>query len=133
MSDRLVLDASAALRIVMGLEDSDALLEHVESASVVSAPDLYACEVANALWKYVIAGEMEAREAVGRFDSALHLIDDLVPGAELGAEALMAAAGSKHPVYDMMYVVLARRHGSTLVTRDRRLRQAAERLQVPSV
>lgn len=77
MSERLVLDASAALRIVLGLENADTLLEHVESASVVSAPDLHACEVANALWKYVIAGEIEAREAVGRFDSALHLIDDL--------------------------------------------------------
>jgi len=133
MSARIVLDASAALRIVLGLDDADVLLDVVERAAVVSAPDLYASEVANALWKYVVAGELDAQEAVSRYDSALRLIDDLVAGAELGAEALIAAAGSRHPVYDLMYVVLARRHGSTILTRDRKLRRAAEQLQVASI
>ena len=133
MSARIVLDASAALRIVLGLDEAEVLLDLVEHAAVVSAPDLYASEVANALWKYVVAGELDAQEAVSRYDSALRLIDDFVTAAELGAESLIAASGSRHPVYAMMYVVLARRHGSTILTRDRKLRRAADRLQVAAI
>jgi len=48
---RLVLDASAAVRMVMHAKGADGLLESVSAATVVTAPSLYTSEVANALWK----------------------------------------------------------------------------------
>lgn len=130
MSCRLVLDASAALRIVLGEADAAALLELVGAAAVVTTPDLFCSEVANALWKYVRAGEIRIDDATDRYDQALKLVDEIVPSAELGTEALAAAARFEHPVYDMMYAVLARRHAAALLTRDRKLRRAAQELRV---
>jgi len=46
---RLVLDASAAVRLVMRAEAVDELLELISAATLVAAPGLYAGEVANAL------------------------------------------------------------------------------------
>jgi predicted nucleic acid-binding protein len=76
---RLVLDASVAVRLVMRAEAADRLLEPVSAATVVAAPSLYASEVANALWKYVKAGSLEAETALERYEEAIALIDDFTP------------------------------------------------------
>ncbi len=47
------------------------------------------------------------------------LVDSLVPERTLAPEALVAAAQGRHSVYDMMYAVLARRLGATVITTDR--------------
>ena len=76
---RIVLDASAAVRLVMRDEAAERLLEPIASASVVLAPSLYASEVANALWKYVQAGNLGLDTALERYEEAIHLIDDFTP------------------------------------------------------
>ena len=108
---RLVLDASAAVRMVMRAEDADGLLESVATATVVAAPSLYASEVANALWKYVKAGNLDAETALERLEESINLIDAFTPDWELTTEALTEAVRFKHPVYDLLYAVLARRTG----------------------
>lgn len=130
MSVRLVLDASAALRVVMGLDDDARLAGCLESAAVVIAPGLYVSEVANALRRYVQSGDLDLAAAVDRLQEALELLDDLVPDRELGVESLAEAARSGHSAYDMMYAVLARRTASLLLSRDARLLQLLPRLGV---
>ena len=93
---------------------------------VVLAPDLFAAEAANALWKYVKAGDLSQERAVELLRRALDLVDILVPSSELAVEALATAAQAGHPVYDFLYAVLARRNGAPLLTMDRPL---ATRLQ----
>ena len=119
---RLVLDASAAVRMVMRAEDADGLLESVASATVVAAPSLYASEVTNALWKYVKAGNLDAETALERLEESINLIDAFTPDWELTTEALTEAVRFKHPVYDLLYAVLARRTGCAVLTMDERLR-----------
>ena len=41
-------------------------------------------------------------------------------------EALHAAARNNHPVYDMLYLVVARRNAATLFTFDKKLRAVCE-------
>jgi predicted nucleic acid-binding protein len=118
---RIVLDASAALRLVLGLAEAKELALQLERTSVVMVPGLYCSEVANGLWKYVNAGHFDIDEALARFDEALALADSLVPDRTLTVEALAEAAARQHPVYDLLYVVLARRHGARLLTLDARL------------
>lgn len=48
---RIVLDASAALRLVLGLPEASELATQLEHTSVVIVPGLYCSEVANGLWK----------------------------------------------------------------------------------
>jgi predicted nucleic acid-binding protein len=58
---RLVLDASAAVRIVMRMSAGQALLDTLDDATLVLAPALFRTELANALWKYVGAGHLQRK------------------------------------------------------------------------
>jgi predicted nucleic acid-binding protein len=130
---RLVLDASAAVRMVMRAEGADGLLESVATATVVAAPSLYASEVANALWKYVKAGSLDAETALERHEESINLIDAFTPDWELTTEALTEAVRFKHPVYDLLYAVLARRTGCAVLTMDERLRTLLGQMGVGTV
>ena len=50
------------------------------------------------------------------------------PDRQLQAEALALACHLDHPVYDCLYLALARREAATLVSADRRLNALAERV-----
>jgi predicted nucleic acid-binding protein len=118
---RLVLDASAAVRLVMRAERAEQLAAPIAVAAVVTAPSLYASEVANALWKYVQAGTLGIETALDRYAEAINLIDDFAPDTDLTTEALAEAVRYRHPVYDLLYAILARRTGCGVLTLDRRL------------
>jgi predicted nucleic acid-binding protein len=130
VTSRVVLDASAALHLVMDGESSDAIAERLNEAQLVIAPDLFAGEVANGLWKYVEHGDITADEATDRLAVALALAGPLVPGTVVAHEALVAAATYHHPIYNMMYAVLARRQGASVITRDARLARALRAMEV---
>ncbi len=130
---RLVLDASAAVRLVMRAEAADKLLEIVSAAAVVVAPSLYACEVANALWKYVQAGSLELQTGLEHYEEAISLIDDFTPDSELTTEALAEATRYQHPVYDLLYAVLARRKGCAILTMDQRLTVLLGRMGINTI
>lgn len=48
---RVVLDASAAVRLIMRMDDALWLADRLDEASLVPVPGLFRAEVANALWK----------------------------------------------------------------------------------
>ena len=127
---RIVLDASAALHLVLGLQHASDLAGRLERTSVVMVPELYCSEVASGLWKYINAGEITLDEALARYDEALALADSFVPDRTLGVEALAEAATKRHPVYDLLYVVLARRHGAIVLTLDARLSKIAAEMGI---
>ena len=131
MSSRVVLDASASLRVVMGMDEGGRLTAVLKAAAVVIAPNLYASEVANGLRGYTAAGALDRPDAVDRYEEALDLVDDLVADRELGVEALGESIRCGHPAYDLVYAVLARRTGSALLTMDRRLAGLLPQLGVP--
>ncbi len=121
MRPRIVLDASAAIHLVLAGPHAPAFADHLENAALVLAPDLFTAEAANALWKYVRAGELTLERAIELLGRALALVDVLTPAPELAVEALATASRSGHPVYDFLYAVLARRQGAPLLTMDRTL------------
>jgi len=129
----VVLDASAALQVVLRLEDSRPLVDLLRSASTVVAPRLFAVETANALWKYVRAGHLTEGEAVEALRAALSLVTHPVDDADMAVEALSTAVRYHHPVYDAMYATLARRLGGAVATRDRRLRDLLTALRIDAI
>ena len=56
------------------------------------------------------------------------LVDVIEPDRHLLAEALALACHLDHPVYDCLYLALARREAAVLVTADQRLQQLAARV-----
>lgn len=128
----LVLDASAAIPAALSREPSDVLVL-IDVYSHVMAPDLFVAEVCSGLWKHVIAGQITSDVAVLRLNRALSFVDQRVPVVDLAEEALREAAARRHSVYDMFYIVLARREQATLLTLDNRMRMLAQAMNVPTV
>jgi predicted nucleic acid-binding protein len=116
---RVVLDASGAVHLVLNGPHAAYLAAKLEEAAIVTTPDLFCCEVANTLRKYVQVGELALDQAVTRLEECMELADDLILDRALAPEALVSAARHQHSVYDMMYAVLARRSGATVITMDR--------------
>jgi predicted nucleic acid-binding protein len=127
VSTVLVLDASAAVRAVMDAAAQPALMDELANAAVILAPALLRIEAANALWKYQRAGVIDAPTAHERHAEICALVHRFVDEQPLFPEALQLAADLDHPVYDAVYVVVARRHAGTVVTFDKRLQTLCDR------
>jgi predicted nucleic acid-binding protein len=121
----LVLDVSAAVEILLRKEKSDRFDAAYRQSAWVIAPDLYVAELSNTLWKYHKAGVLSREECVQYGDDGLALVDDFFEAKDLWKEALSEGIQNSHPVYDLFYLTLARRHAATLLTNDRRLADLA--------
>ena len=118
---RWVLDASAALHVAMRLPTAEAIIDKLEQASLVLVPQLYFSETANALWKYVSHKQLSAEQAIERYQDICALPDQAISDQTLALEALSLATTYNHPVYDMIYAVLARRNACGVLSKDSRL------------
>lgn len=121
----LVVDASVALKWVL-VEPDSALAEAVLFSPLV-APDWWRVEVANGLWKACDRGEIdldEARAGLARFATVAVETED---AAGLLDEAMVLAARLHHAIYDCLYLALAIRRDTRMVTADERFAKAALR------
>ncbi len=123
-----VLDASAAVRLILGDPAAAAVAEQIQEAALVMAPELMLSEVANTLWKLHRARKLADLDPQQLLADASDLVDRVEPDRHLQAEALALACHHNHPVYDCLYLALARREAATLISMDRRLQQLAERV-----
>ena len=124
---RVVLDASAAIRIALNRSPLPHQREAIAEAASVLAPELIVPEVTNAMWKYHQFEKLEIETCRQVLELALNLVDTLVSGKDLYREAFLLARTSRLPAYDMFYLALARRDDATLLTVDRVLRKEAAR------
>ena len=118
---RWVLDASAALHVVMRLPTAEPIIDKLEQANLVLVPQLYFSETANFLWKYVSHKQLSAEQAIERYKDVCALPDQAISDQTLALEALSLASANNHPVYDMIYAVLARRNACGVLSKDSRL------------
>ena len=102
--------------------------EALASADLVLAPELMLTEVANALWRLQRAGQLEGAGLQQRLERAVALVDHIEPDRTLQAEALALATHLDHPVYDCLYLVLARQEVAALLRADQRLLKLAARV-----
>ena len=128
MTFACVLDASAAVRLILGDPTASALADQIGDASLVLAPELMLTEVANALWKLARSDQLKGLDPQLLLADARDLVDRVEPDRHLQAEALALACHLNHPVYDCLYLALARREAATLISSDRRLVALAGRV-----
>lgn len=119
----IVLDVNAAVAIVKGIEEGLALRGLILDGETITAPHFFITELGNVAWKYVRAGELSEEGSHYLLERTMGLVNYFVSTEELLIEAIHEAIRNEHPVYDMLYMVLARRNGATLFTLDKRLRQ----------
>ncbi len=111
-----VVDASVALKWVIDEEGSEAA--SLLAGESLSSPSLLLAECANALWAKARRREITADEILERLSLLLSAPVLLVPLAELVEDATRLAATLDHPVYDCLYLALAVREGTRLITAD---------------
>jgi predicted nucleic acid-binding protein len=124
---RLVLDASAAIEVVLGRGKALEFERLLGEADQVLAPDLIVSEVVNTIWKYHQFQNLSLNTCDQAIEFAIGLPDVLVPCKELYREAFLLARSARQPAYDMFYMALARREDAGFLTTDQALRKEAER------
>ena len=117
-----VLDASAAVEIVLWTDDGSRLANQIVGADEVAVPDHFHLECAAALRRMELRGELTADDSQAALDRLLALRVRRVDTAPLLREAW--ATRHNLTVADALYVVTARRLEVALVTGDMRLAHA---------
>lgn len=125
-----ILDASAAVALALNLPESLKFQQNIHNSALVLAPDLFVAEVSNAVWKYVRAGILDTDQGGIVLERAVGLVDTFEPVQMLYKEAFSVSVDHLHPVYDALYLVLARRHAGLLATVDKRLAGLASKLHI---
>jgi predicted nucleic acid-binding protein len=128
MAPSLVLDASAVLRLITHDPIASGWVEQVGQAPLVLAPALMLTEVANALWKLQRSAGLAGMDPQQLLADAADLVDQIEPDRHLQVEALALACHLNHPVYDCLYLALARREAAFLLTADQRLQRLADQV-----
>jgi predicted nucleic acid-binding protein len=108
--------------------------EHAERAGALlladcemHAPDLICAEIANVIWKRHGRGEIDEEEAGQLLSDFLRLPLRIAASGELAEAALQLALRTGRTVYDCLYLALAVKTQSVMVTGDRRLSNALAR------
>ncbi len=117
----IILDASAAIEIVLQRENGKRLLHHIEDAEWIMAPGLFISEVTNVFWKYYKFGDLSMEQCENAIDFSMSLPDEYSDDKSLYREAFSLGCLVGKPVYDMFYLVLARHNNGYLMTLDKTL------------
>ncbi len=115
---RLVVDASVAVKWVVAEENSDIARRLLGEGHELFAPRLMAAEAVNALWSKTRRQQITEAEAREGAESLASAGIEWHGDENLAAGALRIAMELDRPVYDCVYLVLARRMGIQLATAD---------------
>ncbi len=126
----LVLDASAAVEIVLQRANGQRLFRTIEEAEWILAPTLFVAEVTNVFWKYFRFGNLSMEQCEKAVSVALNLPDEYSDDKTLYKEAFALGCQIGKPIYDMFYLILARRNNGLLMTLDKGLAEAAAKHSV---
>ncbi|TDR93263.1 type II toxin-antitoxin system VapC family toxin [Enterovirga rhinocerotis] len=128
----MVVDASVAVKWFLAEDRTNEARALLADEDLI-APGIIRLEVAHVLWKGVRRGAMTP----SALESSMDVMDQLFAGAaatdDLIAPAMQLMRRLGHPVYDCLYIALADRVGTTLVTADERQFSAARRARIQTV
>lgn len=119
MTEAVVVDASVALKWFLTEGDSDRA-EQLMATRDLLAPSLILSEVGNGLWSKRIAGGIDRELARDMMAKLPRLFREIVPIERLMSPAINIAYELEHPIYDCLYLAVARERGLPLVTADQR-------------
>ena len=123
----IVLDTSAAVEMVLQRDHAIAFGENVAQADWIISPTLFISEVTNVFWKYYVFKDMPLKLCEQAIDSAVSLPDEFFNEKDLYKEAFALGCLSQKPIYDMLFLVLARRSNGYLMTMDISLKEVAKK------
>ncbi len=126
----IVLDVSAAVELLFQKEKFEVFDLAYSEGTWVIAPNLYIPEISNVLWKYYASNLLNHEECIQYVQDGIDLVDNFIDTKELWKESLSEGIKNNHSIYDMFYVILARRNDGTILTKDRKLAKLAKELNL---
>ena len=115
-----VFDASVVVKWFVADPLAEAAVGTRQTFRPAVAPDCLLVEIANALRRYVVAGQLE-RDIARQDVSVVVEVVELFDHGPLVDEAFAMACRLNHSMTDCLYAVLARRMNLPLVTADAKL------------
>lgn len=113
----MIIDASVAIKWLVREDDSDHALALLDRSDLI-APDLLACEVANAIWKKRRRGELS--DMPTRLGFIMAVFSQIEPTHRYLARAAAIAVEIDHAAYDCFYLALAEDLAMPVITADQR-------------
>jgi predicted nucleic acid-binding protein len=126
----VVLDASAAIALALGRENSGDVRELLRQSDLVLAPDTYPSEITNVFWKYASFSDLSIEKCEKGIDYCLDLIDDYIATIDLCREVFSESIKTEHSAYDLFYLIIARRHNAAIITGDKKMKGTAAELRI---
>jgi predicted nucleic acid-binding protein len=120
----LVVDASVVLKWFLPEVHSAAARDLLQEAHQFVVPDLLFPEVCNAIWKKVRRGELSRNEAQRLVADIEAIAVESIPTHGLMGDASAIAFASAQTVYDCVYLALAVRLETRVITADERFERA---------
>src|SRR5215203_1551749 len=126
----VVLDASVAAKLYVREPDSDLAQSLLDREFNFLVPDIFFSEVANAIRKqHREHGQLDAASVRLAIDDLLMIGAEPVTSPVLLPRSLEIALSLNHSIYDGLYLALAERVQTVLVTADMRLVRKAKESQ----
>jgi predicted nucleic acid-binding protein len=119
-----VVDASVVLKWFVPEVHSAAARRLLEHDHQYLAPDLVFAETTNAVWKKVLRGELSPADGQALVTDMETIAVETVPCRALAKDAYALATATGRSVYDAMYLALAVRLDTRMLTADERLAKA---------
>jgi predicted nucleic acid-binding protein len=114
----VVVDVSGVIEILLCREKADKFDEAMQGVTQIVTPDLYISELTNTLWKYYTKKMQPKNKCIDYIKDGIDFIDKFIDSKEIWEEAFVEGINNKHSIYDMFYMVAARRNNATLITND---------------
>jgi predicted nucleic acid-binding protein len=118
------VDASVVIKWFVPEVHSDAARRLLAYHHDYIAPDLLFAETANTIWKKVRRGEVPYRDGERLVADVGRAAVETVPCRALAEDAYALAIATGHTVYDAMYLALAVRLDTRMITADESLASA---------
>jgi predicted nucleic acid-binding protein len=116
-----VVDASVVIKWFVPEIHSDAARRLLDQDHQYFAPDLLFAETANAIWKKVRRGELSSRQSQRLVTDFGAIAVETIPCRALTDDAYALAISTGSSVYDALYLALAVRLDTRMITADERL------------
>ena len=114
----LVIDASVACKWFFEEPQAAAARRLATSDVTFAAPDIILAECANVAWRRSRRDAVPRAQAQAFLKALPQWFDSLVSSATLHEEAFAMGCELDHPVYDCLYLALADRERTRMVTAD---------------
>ena len=114
----IAVDVSGIIEILLHKEKADKYEKVLLESTLTIAPDLYVSELINTLWKYYAVKKLSRDDCMKYMQKGINLVDVFINSMEIWEEAFSEGIKNNHSIYDMFYMVSARRNGGILITND---------------